>query len=145
MPPSGSLWHLHPPLFISFIFKNLMLIQFDSGFSTTTSFFPLLLSPSLAVVKLPEYCRWAKPLRNGKQLRRVGKHWCAYRWCRANRQESLHCSTLIAAIPLGLSALGICTDGNTQTDTHTLVEIKSYVGNRYMKICQYMYKGTHRK
>lgn len=42
-----------------------------------------------------------EPLRNRKQTCWVCKQGCSYRWCRANRQKSLHCSSPIAAPPLG--------------------------------------------
>lgn len=70
--------------------------------------FPPFLSPSLCCVKariIPVVGGGGgeEPLRNGKQTRRVCKHRCTYRWCSAERQESLRCSTLSAAAPLGLS------------------------------------------
>lgn len=78
-------------------------ISSSTAHALCVSSFSVSLSFCCMTQESPEYCRWVKPLRNGKQTCRVCKHWWAYRWCRANRQKSLHCSTQIAAIPLGLS------------------------------------------
>ncbi len=116
VPPSGSFLHLQSPSFSSSVsYAHLICFLLFSAAATSFLFFPLFVEKARSVAV------GGKPLRNGKQTCRVCKHWCAYRWCRANRQESLHCSTQIAAVPLGpgASTRSACTQMGPHTHTHT--------------------------
>lgn len=120
VPPSGSFLHLKSTsLLFHLQHQHAHLIRFPPFFTITASLF-FFLSLSLYCVSQEslDCCRWVKPLRNGKQTCQVCKHWCMYRCRRANRQESLHCST--GTEPPHKAQMGTHTLSQIQMKSHTV-------------------------